>query len=69
MERQHVADDMNMITTGIMLKNLQLSVELMPQELKLNDDLVSKIYLPGSKCEALWLGVHLILLYFIRILF
>ena len=26
------------------------------------------IYPPGSKCEALRLGVHLILLYFIRIL-
>ena len=28
---------------------------------------ITKIYRPGSKCEALQLGVHLILLYFIRI--
>ena len=28
-----------------------------------------KIYPPGSKCKALRLGVHLILLYFIRMLF
>ena len=29
--------------------------------------LINKVYPPGSKCEALWLGFHLILLYFIRI--
>ena len=34
-----------------------------------NIQLWSNIYPPGSKCEALRLGVHLILLYFIRISF
>ena len=29
--------------------------------------LINKVYPPGSKCEALWLGFHLILLYLIRI--
>ena len=32
-----------------------------------NEKTVLKIYPPGSKCEALRLGVHLILLYFIKI--
>ena len=39
------------------------------KDLVMKDRTYQNSYPPGSKCEALRLGVHLILLYFIRILF
>ena len=47
-----MADDKNLGTMGIMLKNIQLSVELMRHELKLNEDLVRKIYVNQEQTNS-----------------